>query len=105
KIIEVGKVLDGGIALLRCATDLQDLAQQHGTVPLPPYMKRDATEEDIQRYQTEFAAQAGSVAAPTASLNLTTGILHRLEQNGVTICRMTLHVGMGTFLPIRSDEV
>lgn len=103
--IEVIALHGDGIATVRCKNDLLAIAQEHGTVPLPPYMKRDATADDIKRYQTEFASHMGSVAAPTASLNLTNQIIKNLELKGIDVKRMTLHVGMGTFLPIRSDSL
>ncbi len=103
--IEVIQLHGNGIATVRCKNDLLAVAQKHGTVPLPPYMKRDATADDIIRYQTEFASHMGSVAAPTASLNLTEQIIKNFELNGIDVQRMTLHVGMGTFLPIRSDSL
>lgn len=96
---------EGGIAQVESEADLLELAQKHGDVPLPPYMKRDATPEDIERYQTAFASQVGSVAAPTASLNLTTALLERIQDKGVEIRYLTLHVGLGTFLPIRVDNI
>ena len=101
----VDEILGGGIAVIRSARNLLDVAEQHGTVPLPPYLGRDATAADIERYQTVFAENAGSVAAPTASLNMTDEILEKLHAKGVVIKRATLHVGLGTFLPIRVDDV
>lgn len=96
---------DGGIAQVESAVDLLQLAQSYGDVPLPPYMKRNATPEDVERYQTAFASQIGSVAAPTASLNLTSALLERIADKGVQIVYLTLHVGLGTFLPIRVDNL
>lgn len=103
--IMIDKVLDGGIAEISSQVNLLELAEQTGTVPLPPYMKRQATNNDVERYQTVFAKQAGSVAAPTASLNFTQELADKLVTKGVQIAYLTLHVGLGTFLPIRSDEV
>lgn len=103
--VTIEKVLDGGIAEVSSQANLLDLAEQYGTVPLPPYMKRQADKADIERYQTVFAKQAGSVAAPTASLNFTQKIVDELTTKGVKIVYLTLHVGLGTFLPIRTDEV
>jgi S-adenosylmethionine:tRNA ribosyltransferase-isomerase len=103
--VTVDEVLDGGIAHISSSVNLLDLADHEGTVPLPPYMHRDATQEDIQRYQTVFAREPGSVAAPTASLNFTHELEQALRQKGVQIAYLTLHVGLGTFLPIRSDDV
>jgi S-adenosylmethionine:tRNA ribosyltransferase-isomerase len=79
------------------------LFEEHGTVPIPPYLKREAEALDRERYQTVFAGRPGSVAAPTASLNITGELLGRLRDKGVGIAEMTLHVGLGTFLPIRSE--
>lgn len=94
-----------GIAYLSCATArLTDLFEAHGSVPIPPYLKRDAEELDRERYQTVFAELPGSVAAPTASLNLTDELLDKVRAKGVDIAHVTLHVGLGTFLPIRSES-
>ncbi len=101
----VESIEDGGLAILASAEDIDALADAQGRVPLPPYMKRDATAEDEQRYQTVFAREKGSVAAPTASLNMTEELLDLLRAKGVVVCSLTLHVGLGTFLPIRSDNV
>ena len=76
-----------------------------GHVPLPPYIRRGDTPHDAERYQTVYAAVRGSVAAPTAGLHLTTGLLQQLEQRGVGVARVTLHVGYGTFAPIRVEQV
>lgn len=103
--ITITKILGNGIAEVESNTPLADLAEQYGTVPLPPYLHRDAEESDKQRYQTVWAKNMGSAAAPTASLNMTEELLEKLKQKGVIIKYLTLHVGLGTFLPIRSDEV
>jgi S-adenosylmethionine:tRNA ribosyltransferase-isomerase len=79
--------------------------QKWGKVPLPPYIKREATSQDEERYQTVFAEHTGSVAAPTAGLHFTPEILAELEERGIQRSEVTLHVGIGTFAPIRSDEV
>lgn len=104
-IVQIESVLDGGIAVVSSQTPLLDIAERAGSVPLPPYMHRDATKEDTERYQTVFAREPGSVAAPTASLNFTDELISKLRTKGVHIVYLTLHVGLGTFLPIRSDEV
>ncbi|NTW54024.1 MAG: tRNA preQ1(34) S-adenosylmethionine ribosyltransferase-isomerase QueA [Chlorobaculum sp.] len=94
-----------GIARLSCATaSLAALFEAHGSVPIPPYLKRDAEELDRERYQTVFAELPGSVAAPTASLNLTDELLDKIRAKGVEIAHVTLHVGLGTFLPIRAES-
>ena len=101
----VDGIHEGGIASVSSADDLALLVDEQGKVPLPPYMKREATAEDELRYQTVFASTQGSVAAPTASLNMTQELLSGLKIRGVIISTLTLHVGLGTFLPIRSDDV
>lgn len=103
--IIVEQIVGGGIAEVKSDVDLLELAEKYGNVPLPPYIKREATEEDVRRYQTLWARDAGSAAAPTASLNMTDEMLERLRAKGVRICYLTLHVGLGTFLPIRTEEV
>ncbi len=103
--ITITKILGNGIAEVESAIPLADLAEKYGTVPLPPYLHRDAEESDRQRYQTVWAKNMGSAAAPTASLNMTEKLLEKLKQKGVIIKYLTLHVGLGTFLPIRSDNI
>ncbi len=82
-----------------------DYVERVGEVPLPPYIKREALPEDREDYQTVYAAEYGSSAAPTAGLHFTESLLSSLETKGVEIKRVSLHVGTGTFLPIRTDEV
>jgi len=101
----VEKINGDGTAIIRSDYDLLELVEEYGEVPLPPYMHRDATPLDIERYQTIWADEKGSVAAPTASLNMTEEILEKLRIKGVIITYLTLHVGLGTFLPIRTDNV
>ena len=101
----VKHILGNGIAEVESEVPLADLAEKYGTVPLPPYLHRDAEDSDKKRYQTVWAKNMGSAAAPTASLNMTEELLERLKQKGVIIKYLTLHVGLGTFLPIRTDEV
>ena len=103
--IRIVKILGNGIAEVESEMPLAELAEKYGTVPLPPYLHRDATEDDKKRYQTVWAKNMGSAAAPTASLNMTDELLERLRQKGVIVRYLTLHVGLGTFLPIRSDNV
>ena len=76
-----------------------------GHVPLPPYISRPDSPRDRERYQTVYADQNGSVAAPTAGLHFTPEILHRLHQRGIETVAITLHVGLGTFQPIRVERV
>ncbi len=103
--IIVKKILGNGIAEVESDTPLAELTKKYGTVPLPPYLHRDATDDDKKRYQTVWAKNMGSAAAPTASLNMTEDLLNRLQQKGVTVKYLTLHVGLGTFLPMRTDNV
>ncbi len=104
--LRVAKLVADGIARIERVDGgvLTDLFETFGGVPIPPYLKRDAEELDRERYQTFFAASPGSVAAPTASLNMTADLLNRLHCKGVAIATMTLHVGLGTFLPIRVES-
>ena len=84
--------------------DLRALLERYGQVPLPPYIRRPPEEVDRQRYQTIFARREGSAAAPTAGLHFTPELLERLSRRGVELASVTLHVGGGTFLPLRDEE-
>lgn len=77
----------------------------YGHMPLPPYIKREDTKEDSKRYQTVYAEITGSVAAPTAGLHFTDSILDELKAKNIEIVSVTLHVGLGTFLPVRTEIV
>ncbi len=85
---------------------LDEAIKSHGAMPLPPYIgaKRDVEERDLVDYQTVYAAEDGAVAAPTAGLHFTEKLLQQLTDKGVTIERVTLHVGAGTFLPMKVDD-
>jgi S-adenosylmethionine:tRNA ribosyltransferase-isomerase len=87
------------------ALDLMDLMQRCGHVPLPPYITRTDDELDLQRYQTVYAERPGAVAAPTAGLHFDDGMLDRLAARGVNSARITLHVGAGTFQPVRAERL
>jgi len=89
------------------AMDLAELLAQTGQVPLPPYITRinGTTEEDRERYQTVYADRPGAVAAPTAGLHFTPELLQKLTSQGTKIGRITLHVGYGTFAPVRHDDI
>tara|TARA_B110000879_G_C11132890_1_gene496833 strand:- start:570 stop:1607 length:1038 start_codon:yes stop_codon:yes gene_type:complete len=82
-----------------------DLIKTHGHIPLPPYIERSATETDVERYQTVFSKHEGAVAAPTAGLHFDEALLERLEQKGVKQDYLTLHVGAGTFQPVRESNI
>jgi S-adenosylmethionine:tRNA ribosyltransferase-isomerase len=82
-----------------------ELVERFGHVPLPPYIAREDRGEDRSRYQTVYARERGSVAAPTAGLHFTPEILSRMKQRGIETAEITLHVGLGTFQPIRVEKV
>ena len=82
-----------------------ELMQMHGHMPLPPYIQRPDTELDQERYQTVFGERPGAVAAPTAGLHFDREMLDRLERMGVEMARVTLHVGAGTFQPVRLQDL
>ncbi|XVJ52299.1 MAG: tRNA preQ1(34) S-adenosylmethionine ribosyltransferase-isomerase QueA [Vampirovibrio sp.] len=84
---------------------LHDLMYRIGQMPIPPYFKRSATEEDKTRYQTVYSKEAGSQAAPTAGLHFTTDILDALTQKGIAQAELTLSVGVGTFRPVMVDDI
>jgi S-adenosylmethionine:tRNA ribosyltransferase-isomerase len=106
---EVEERGEGGEVRLRFAFQgaaLDEAIAAHGEMPLPPYIagKRAADERDLADYQTVYAAEPGAVAAPTAGLHLTEEMLARLAARGVSLHRVTLHVGAGTFLPVSADD-
>ena len=97
---------DGDLRILRFSVDIDDIwLDLHGHIPLPPYIKRKDEIRDSDRYQTIYARTIGSAAAPTAGLHFTPGILAALEARGVEKTFVTLHVGLGTFLPVRSSTI
>ncbi|WP_284616143.1 tRNA preQ1(34) S-adenosylmethionine ribosyltransferase-isomerase QueA [Aquabacterium humicola] len=96
---------DDALFHLRFPADPLALLQAHGHVPLPPYITHEDAAEDIERYQTVFAARPGAVAAPTASLHFDDGVLAALDARGVQRAQVTLHVGAGTFQPVRSENL
>ena len=86
--------------------DFDEIIDRIGRTPLPPYIKRDEEDRlDAERYQTVFARERGAVAAPTAGLHFTPELLNRLRSKGVEIAEITLHVGYGTFQPVRAERV
>jgi S-adenosylmethionine:tRNA ribosyltransferase-isomerase len=85
--------------------DLMAWLQNVGQIPLPPYLEREAEESDKERYQTVFARYPGAVAAPTAGLHFDDALLARLAQKGVNSAFLTLHVGAGTFAPLRAEQL
>lgn len=91
--------------LCTSATEVLPLLQKIGHVPLPPYINRDDEQLDLDRYQTIYARDPGSVAAPTAGLHFDETLLDNLKAHGIDIEYLTLHVGAGTFRPVRSDNI
>ncbi len=90
---------------LRFDTAVYEFLEQHGEVPLPPYITHDADNVDEARYQTVYAREKGSVAAPTAGLHFDTAMLDTLKAGGVHLAYVTLHVGAGTFRPVRDEDI
>ncbi len=97
---------EDGFFRLRCESgDCATLLERHGQIPLPPYINREAAPRDRDRYQTVYAARPGAVAAPTAGLHFDEALLARIDAVGVRRCTVTLHVGAGTFQPVRSARL
>jgi S-adenosylmethionine:tRNA ribosyltransferase-isomerase len=105
--VEILDSAPGSGRRVRLLTDLsvEEALERHGHVPLPPYMERDDEPLDRERYQTVYARESGSVAAPTAGLHFTPEILSALEAKGVQRAALTLHVGIGTFRPVESESI
>lgn len=104
------KVLDYGENGTRIIIFLYDgifmeKLEKLGRMPLPPYIKRPCDEEDKSRYQTVYCNQEGSVAAPTAGLHFTEELLKKVQEKGVEVCCVTLHVGIGTFRPVKAEHI
>ena len=103
----VEQVLEGGNRLVRFRHDpdktIYEILEQIGQMPLPPYIT--AKLEDKERYQTVYSHELGSAAAPTAGLHFTKELLAKLEEKGVKIAKVTLHVGLGTFRPVKEEEI
>ncbi|MDR1068527.1 MAG: tRNA preQ1(34) S-adenosylmethionine ribosyltransferase-isomerase QueA [Clostridiales Family XIII bacterium] len=102
----VGEIPGGGrIARFFFTGSFDESIDRLGKMPLPPYIKREAGAEDEERYQTVYAATPGSLAAPTAGLHFTPDLLAALEEKGVVIAPVTLHVGLGTFRPVMAEQI
>ena len=98
----------GGRSIRLSALEGEDVTatiERIGHVPLPPYIKRGDDQADRERYQTVYTRESGSIAAPTAGLHFTTRLLDELEARGIERTSITLHVGYGTFKPVRVDKV
>ncbi len=98
-------ITEGKRAFFEHHSELRELVRQIGKMPLPPYIKRPPDEEDRKRYQTVYAEREGSIAAPTAGLHFTQRLLDEIASKSVVIKTITLHVGIGTFKPVKSDEL
>lgn len=99
--------LDRGMRIIRfdASEPFDTVVDRIGHVPLPPYVKREDSQGDRERYQTVYASQRGSVAAPTAGLHFTPEVLDACKARGADIARVTLHVGLGTFQPLSTDVI
>jgi len=104
---EVIEILSEGLRRVRFS-DEENLGLQlkkYGKIPLPPYIQRKPSHSDEEQYQTVYARQEGAVAAPTAGLHFTHEMLNRLERKGVDQIKITLHVGLGTFRPVQTEDI
>lgn len=102
---ECEKVLESGNRIIRFIYDgiWEEILDEAGAIPLPPYIHEQL--EDKERYQTVYSKDSGSAAAPTAGLHFTTNLLERLKQMGVEIAEVTLHIGLGTFRPVKAENI
>ena len=96
---------EGELYKVSFSEDVQSVLARFGTVPLPPYIRHPPDADDAERYQTVYAEVPGAVAAPTAGLHFDQKTLEQIRRRGATIAKLTLHVGFGTFQPLRSDVV
>ncbi|MDH5206160.1 MAG: tRNA preQ1(34) S-adenosylmethionine ribosyltransferase-isomerase QueA, partial [Hylemonella sp.] len=96
---------DGQLFRLRFSEEPHHMMALHGHVPLPPYIEHGDSAEDVARYQTVFAAKPGAAAAPTAALHFDEGVLAALDARGVARASVTLHVGAGTFSPVKTENL
>ena len=104
--LQIVKKSEKGV-IVKLLSDLnpKEVFEKAGHTPIPPYMKRDDTEEDFERYNTVFGKYFGSVASPTASLNLTEDLLEKIKKKGIKIAKVELKVGWGTFAPVREENI
>ena len=104
---EVRVVVDGragDLYRVRFSSEIEHVLERFGAVPLPPYISHAAAAEDAERYQTVYASVPGAVAAPTAGLHFTEELLEQVKARGAAVTRVTLHVGVGTFQPVRTEK-
>ncbi|MBO4480684.1 MAG: tRNA preQ1(34) S-adenosylmethionine ribosyltransferase-isomerase QueA [Alphaproteobacteria bacterium] len=104
-ITVMGKDDESGLLLRFNCDNVFDVLNRVGKMPLPPYMKREAEQEDQTRYQTVYAEPLGSMAAPTAGLHFTDELMHEIEKRGAKIVKITLHVGAGTWMPVKTENL
>jgi len=97
--------IEGGVARFTYSGDFMDNLWRYGDMPLPPYIKRRPEQIDKERYQTIYAEQQGSIAAPTAGLHFTGELIDRIKAKGVNVRYLTLHVGTGTFKMIKTENI
>ncbi len=95
----------GRIVRFNYRGDFQKYIEKLGKTPLPPYVKREATEADRENYQTVYAQNVGSVAAPTAGIHFTKELIRKIEKKGINIAPITLHIGLGTFRPVEVEDL
>ncbi|MCX7990997.1 MAG: tRNA preQ1(34) S-adenosylmethionine ribosyltransferase-isomerase QueA [Proteobacteria bacterium] len=103
--IVLNRVKEGLFEASLTGIKLEDLLENFGEVPIPPYLKRKSDKEDEKTYQTIVAEKEGAVASPTAGLHFTEDLLRKIKENGVKIGYITLHVGPGTFLPVKVKNI
>jgi S-adenosylmethionine:tRNA ribosyltransferase-isomerase len=100
-----GEARPHGLRILNVGSDsVTSFLERHGHMPLPPYIERDDNSSDAVEYQTVYANTSGAVAAPTAGLHFTHEMFEKLAARGIEIVKLTLHVGVGTFIPVRTDD-
>jgi S-adenosylmethionine:tRNA ribosyltransferase-isomerase len=104
-VVAQARAEDGSLAVTIPGGDALAFLQQHGQLPLPHYLDRAPDDADQERYQTMFAKVPGAVAAPTAGLHMTPAVVERLAARQIELCTLTLHVGWGTFAPVRVEDV
>lgn len=100
-----GNIPEHLVELIYSDCSMEDILNKTGKIPLPPYIQREVEEKDKEDYQTVYAKVSGSVAAPTAGLHFTNEILEKIKNKGVKIAYVTLNVGLGTFLPVKVDNI
>lgn len=100
-----GNIPEHLVELIYSNGSMEDILNKTGKIPLPPYIQREAEEKDKEDYQTVYAKVSGSVAAPTAGLHFTNEILEKIEKKGIKIAYVTLNVGLGTFLPVKTNNI